>query len=89
VSRLWFRREVRRRHEWPPAPGSPARQAPEDAAHIRAEMVRLHPIGRVGRPEEAASAVAYLLSDEASFINGVTLPVDGGRSVHGHDPEET
>lgn len=31
--------------------------------------------------------VAYLLSDEASFINGVTLPVDGGRSVLGRDPE--
>jgi NAD(P)-dependent dehydrogenase (short-subunit alcohol dehydrogenase family) len=66
-----------------------ARQEPDNAAHIQAEMARLHPVGRVGRPEEVASAVGYLLSDEASFINGVTLPVDGGRSVHGHDPEET
>jgi hypothetical protein len=31
--------------------------------------------------------VAYLLSPQASFINGVTLPVDGGRTVKAHDPE--
>ncbi|HEY5333544.1 MAG TPA: SDR family oxidoreductase [Solirubrobacterales bacterium] len=36
---------------------------------------------RLGRPEEIADAIAYLLSDEASFITGVTLPVDGGFSV--------
>ena len=33
---------------------------------------------RLGRPEEVASAIAFLCRDEASFINGVTLPVDGG-----------
>ena len=38
----------------------------------------LHPMGRLGKPEEIASAAAFLASDEASFINGVTLPVDGG-----------
>jgi hypothetical protein len=43
-------------------------------------MRHLHPVGRVGRPEEVAAALAYLLSDEASFINGATVPVDGGRS---------
>lgn len=37
-----------------------------------------HPAGRVGRPEDVAGAVAYLLSDEARFITGTELIVDGG-----------
>lgn len=65
-----------------------AQQAPGEAMRIQEEMQRLHPLGRVGRPEEAAAAVTYLLSDEASFINGAILPVDGGRSALGRDPEE-
>jgi NAD(P)-dependent dehydrogenase (short-subunit alcohol dehydrogenase family) len=50
-------------------------------------MRLLHPIGRVGRPDEVTAGVAHLLSDEASFINGATVPVDGGRSVLALDPE--
>ena len=57
------------------------RQEPETAGRIQSEMRLLHPLGRVGRPEEVAAAVAYLLSDDASFINGAIVPVDGGRSV--------
>ena len=36
------------------------------------------PMGRLGKPEEIAEVAAYLASDYASFINGVTIPVDGG-----------
>ncbi|MEV0198117.1 SDR family oxidoreductase [Nonomuraea sp. NPDC050691] len=50
-------------------------------------MARLHPLGRVASPAEIAAAVAYLLSDDAAFVSGVTMPVDGGRSVLGLDPE--
>lgn len=37
-----------------------------------------HPIGRAAKPEEIASAVAFLCSEGAGFITGVNLPVDGG-----------
>jgi NAD(P)-dependent dehydrogenase (short-subunit alcohol dehydrogenase family) len=41
------------------------------------------PMGRLARPEEIASAAVFLLSDEASYITGVTLPVDGGFLAYG------
>jgi NAD(P)-dependent dehydrogenase (short-subunit alcohol dehydrogenase family) len=42
------------------------------------EIRRLHPMGRLGEPEEVARAIAFLASDEASFITGAILPADGG-----------
>ncbi|MCP1335122.1 SDR family NAD(P)-dependent oxidoreductase [Futiania mangrovi] len=48
-----------------------------DAAYRR-EMIGTTPIGRVADPEEVAAAIAFLLSEDASFIAGVVLPVDGG-----------
>ncbi|MEV0404218.1 SDR family oxidoreductase [Actinoallomurus sp. NPDC050550] len=64
------------------------RQEPAAVTRIEQEMSLLHPVGRVGRPEEVAATIAYLLSDGASFISGATIPLDGGRSVLGRDPEE-
>src|SRR5690606_19801749 len=41
-------------------------------------LVAMHPVGRLGEPEEIASLALFLASDEASFIHGAYLPVDGG-----------
>lgn len=49
----------------------------------------VHPMDRMGEAAEAAEAIAWLLSNPAGFVNGAILPVDGGRSVWGRDPEET
>lgn len=45
---------------------------------IYAEMKRLHPMGRMGHPEEIAAVVAFLASDDASFVTASVWPVDGG-----------
>jgi len=60
----------------------------EAAAQAEDQMRALHPLGRVGSPAEVADTVSYLLSDAASFVSGAIVPVDGGRSALGPDPEQ-
>lgn len=64
-----------------------AARPPDEAAHILDELALLHPLGRPGDATEAAEAVAFLLSPASSFISGAILPVDGGRTARGADPE--
>ncbi|MDQ2802842.1 MAG: glucose 1-dehydrogenase [Pseudomonadota bacterium] len=52
-----------------------------DTVENRARFIATIPLGRMSRPEDIANATLYLASDEAEFITGVELPVDGGRTV--------
>jgi len=53
----------------------------EEAAKRTLESV---PLGRLGTPEEIAGLACYLLSDEASYINGAVMTMDGGQHLHQH-----
>ncbi|MBZ5515678.1 MAG: SDR family oxidoreductase [Acidobacteriia bacterium] len=54
---------------------------PDGARHRKEEMARFYPLGRVGTAEEVAQAALYLASDDARWITGTTLLMDGGRLV--------
>lgn len=72
------------------APAMTVPQAPEEIGagsmqqvrdrppEVMAKILKFYPVGRVGRPADIAAAVAFLASEEASFITGQTLPVNGG-----------
>lgn len=47
---------------------------------VEKQMIEQIPAGRFGRPDELAEAIAFLMSPAASYINGINLPVDGGRT---------
>jgi NAD(P)-dependent dehydrogenase (short-subunit alcohol dehydrogenase family) len=51
------------------------------APGVRQRIESMIPEGRIGRPEEVAESIAWLLSREASYVNGVTLAVDGGLAM--------
>lgn len=56
------------------------KQLPDEpgGAEYLASIERMHPMGRIGEPDEVARAIVFLASDDASFITGAVLPVDGG-----------
>lgn len=51
-----------------------------DARELSQSLLQQIPVKRFGKPEEIATAVAFLASGDASYITGVELPVDGGRT---------
>ena len=58
-----------------------AAQAGIDSEAARAKHAGSYPMGRLGEPADVAPAVVYLASDEASWVTGTTIAVDGGRSA--------
>ena len=50
------------------------------------DIADMYPLKRYGKPEDAAHAICFLVSDEASWINGIVLPVDGGLTAAGNLP---
>jgi 7-alpha-hydroxysteroid dehydrogenase len=57
------------------------REALRERSDLRAEMIRVTPLGRIGEAEEAAEAAVFLASERASFITGQIVVVDGGRTL--------
>lgn len=55
-----------------------AENYPDNRDEIFAQLEKSQPIGRMGTPEEIAVLIAYLCSDDASFITGANIPIDGG-----------
>ena len=47
----------------------------------------MHPMGRIAEPDEIAKAAVFLASEDASFVNGAILDVNGGIGARLHDPE--
>jgi len=53
-------------------------QRAADPEAVRRERISVHPLGRLGRPEDMAGLTVYLASDESSWVTGAVFPVDGG-----------
>ena len=64
--------------ETPMVSGAVGKMAPEDGRAFAEEVLRRTPMGRLGRPDEIAAAIAFLASDDASYMTGAELVIDGG-----------
>lgn len=60
------------------APGSVRTRVWDSQPGALARLTPLYPLGRIGEPDDIAAAVAFLASDDAAWITGATIPVDGG-----------
>ena len=56
-------------------------ESADDPEQAEREMLAIHPLGRIAEPSDIANVVAFLASDEARFVTGATLLVDGGLST--------
>lgn len=63
---------------WTPLVEALANDSPDGKEAFRAELDALHPLGHVGEPEDIAAGIAYLASDDAKFVTGSELVIDGG-----------
>jgi 3-oxoacyl-[acyl-carrier protein] reductase len=59
---------------------SKAEKVNKSAEEVLSDMAKQSPMQRIAQPEEVAEAIAFLASDRASYINGINVPVDGGRT---------
>jgi glucose 1-dehydrogenase len=66
----------------PGAIATPINKATLEDPQKRQTLLNEIPVGRIGQPEDIANAVAWLATDEASYITGTTLFIDGGLMIH-------
>lgn len=60
------------------APGTIDTRVWDHQSEGKARLERMYPLGRIGSPDDVAAAVAFLASDDAAWVTGITLPVNGG-----------
>lgn len=56
-------------------------EAQPNVAEARAALLKMHPVGRTGEPDDVGAATVFLASDDAAFITGQVIVVDGGRTA--------
>jgi glucose 1-dehydrogenase len=82
VAREWARLGIRVLSIAPGAIATPINSFVLDDAEARHRVEGEIPLGRFGRPEEIAAAVVWAASDQAGYVTGTTLVVDGGMSTY-------